>query len=354
MLATALRANIELQEFEVVDTDGLDCKWKHDLEALRKEDPRFLDDSVRKSRLSGLESRERLAKKGLPGACVNLILQAAPHLLSVRIAGVQRSSSHWPTLAAALLPMRLESVGITYKTSDYEAEELEEEKNLGSKQSAAAAAAVAKVLAGMRTLRAIKLSGLPCGLLGPMLGSGLRSSRTIRDVDLSSNTFDPSAVKALPAWVLKSIVKELVLEGIVLASSDTHSDRVSRDKHRTGISGLYDLVKSLGAPQSRLQVFVMTLAHPPQCKQGAGARGAVAGAVSNKKLKRLTTTCSTAGSSTRTGHFFCVGLYDLYDADASGSGLNANRRGTRCAAICSRDVLAAAFPGGVQHSPRFA
>jgi hypothetical protein len=67
VLATALRANIELQEFEVVDTDGLDCKWKHDLEALRKEDPRFLDDSVRKSRLSGLESRERLAKKGLPG-----------------------------------------------------------------------------------------------------------------------------------------------------------------------------------------------------------------------------------------------------------------------------------------------
>ena len=206
----------------------------------------------------------------------------------------------------------------------------------------------------MRTLRAITLSGLPCGLLGPMLGSGLRSSRTIRDVDLSSNTFDPSAVKALTAWVLKSIVKELVLEGIVLASSDTHSDRESRDKHRTGISGLYDLVKSLGAPQSRLQVFVMTLAHPPQCKQGAGARAAVAGAVSNKKLKRLTTTCSTAGSSTRTGHFFCVGLYDLYDADASGSGLNANRRGTRCAAICSRDVLAAAFPGGVQHSPRFA
>ena len=353
MLATALRANIELQEFEVVDTDGLDCKWKHDLEALRKEDPRFLDDSVRKSRLSGLESRERLAKKGLPGACVNLILQAAPHLLSARIAGVQRSSSHWQSLAAALLPMRLESVGITYKTSDYEAEELEEEKNLkeeeknlGSKQSVAAAAAVAKVLAGMRTLRA--------ALRPPWADSGLRSSRTISDVDLSFNTFDPSAVKALPAWVLKSIVKELVLEGIVLASSDTHSDRVSRDNHRTGISGLYDLVKSLGAPQSRLQVFVMTLAHPPQCKQGAGARAAVAGAVSNKKLKRLTTTCSTAGSSTRTGHFFCVGLYDLYDADASGSGLNANRRGTRCAAICSRDVLAAAFPGGVQHSPRFA
>ena len=411
-----------------------------------------------------------------------MILQAATHLLSVRIAGVQRSSSHWPNLAAALQTMRLESFGITYKTLDYEAVQLglqweqvgswpnkdfaaiaisdggeneiknkaleaalaaglkqkvefsretfakhkveklsyqsrinvggkifkpasvsfikgdrvqdakdpskhgvlaevqhdygetstrcavkwdnvneisnklfpgdiirvekEEEKNLGSKQSVAASAAVAKVLAGMRTLRA--------ALRPPWADSGLRSSRTISDVDLSFNTFDPSAVKALPAWVLKSIVKELVLEGIVLASSDTHSDRESREKHRTGISGLYDLVKSLGAPQSRLQVFVMTLAHPPQCKQGAGARAAVAGAVSNKKLKRLTTTCSTAGSSTRTGHFFCVGLYDLYDADASGSGLNANRRGTRCAAICSRDVLAAAFPGGAQHSPRFA
>ena len=292
-----------------------------------------------------------------------MILQAATHLLSVRIAGVQRSSSHWPNLAAALQTMRLESFGITYKTLDYEAVQLglqweqvgswpnkdfaaiaisdggeneiknkaleaalaaglkqkvefsretfakhkveklsyqsrinvggkifkpasvsfikgdrvqdakdpskhgvlaevqhdygetstrcavkwdnvneisnklfpgdiirvekEEEKNLGSKQSVAASAAVAKVLAGMRTLRA--------ALRPPWADSGLRSSRTISDVDLSFNTFDPSAVKALPAWVLKSIVKELVLEGIVLASSDTHSDRESREKHRTGI-----------------------------------------------------------------------------------------------------------------------
>ncbi|MGB1592618.1 MAG: hypothetical protein ACPIOQ_07680, partial [Promethearchaeia archaeon] len=252
--------------------------------------------------------------EGIPGECVNGILEAAPHLVKVFFGGVHRNSSHWKTLAAALAPMRLESFGMSYKLAEKKTEDL------GQKQAERAATDTAKVLAEMRTLHEVRLRGLPCHLLGAVLRpAGLPRSRTIRRVDLSFNSVELPTARAMTAWVRKGLVKELVCEGLALV----HQDREPLSKHLAPIEGIYPLVRAMGSTSSKVEVFVLTLNHPIQgsgdvASRDAGAQTGVAGAVSLKQLKRLTNTCHTAASDTREGRFFCVGLHNSLKSKENG------------------------------------
>ena len=204
------------------------------------------------------------------------------------------------TMAPALASLRgLESLTLSYKDSPGGPAagpvRLAEDDAKGVKECA-------KVLGRMRSLHSLCLRRLPPGVLKHLLTQTLTQSKSIKSLDLSFNAFEPVTIGALAAWVKRTILRELVCESAVAVSQDTGEVH----KTRMQIAAVDPLVRVA----SLLEVFVLTLDHPPQIKdQEKMEAPSMVGAVSERDLQKLVNVCRAAAVTTRVGSLFAVGLH---------------------------------------------